>query len=360
MGVRTAALVLVPTLALAAFVDADRDATGRDDGQERERATDATPALRFPELPRGDGLAAGFPADRAIATHDDVLFAEDFECELDELRSRWTDASDASRGVMQLVDGGPVDLPGGRALRITASPPRTTGGSLYRSFERGERRLHARFYVRFPADAAGYVHHFVHLGGYEPATPWPQGNAGVRPNGDDRVTVGIEPYADRGRAPVPGNWGFYLYWPEMKVSADGKFWGGGIAPSEPLVAPLDRWQCVEVMLDLGTPNEHDGELALWIDGEPRMHVLRGTPRGPWTGLGFELPSEGGEPFEGFLFRTSESLELNFFWLLHYVTPEALRRAGVTDVERDVAVEFDHVVVARAYVGPIRVDAHRER
>ena len=73
-----------------------------------------------------------------------------------------------------------------------------------------------RFYVKFP-DPAGYVHHFVHLGGYDPSTRWPQGGAGERPRGDERVTVGIEPFGRNGTRPPPGEWNFYAYWHEMKT-----------------------------------------------------------------------------------------------------------------------------------------------
>src|SRR5690606_11429644 len=108
-------------------------------------------------------------------------------------------------------------------------------------------RVFARFYVKFPEDA-GYVHHFVHLGGYHPSTPYPQGGAGSRPEGHERMTVGIEPFGQNGRVPPPGLWNFYAYWPEMKISADNRYWGNSIKPTEPPVVPQDRWQCVEVMM----------------------------------------------------------------------------------------------------------------
>jgi len=330
-------------------------------GAAAREGAERRPSATRDELPRGPGLAAAFPGDGGIGEHDAVLFAEDFDAgTLDEVAARWTDAQGHEIGVMELVDGGPVALEGGRALRMTATPSENTGGLLYQVLEPGVERLHMRFCVRFPSDALGYVHHFVHLGGYEPSTPWPQGGAGSRPDGDDRITVGIEPFAHGGEVPAPGAWSFYAYWHEMKISADERYWGNGIEPRERLAIPTDTWQSIEVMIQLNTPGERDGELALWIDGEPVMHVRRGTPRARWSGLGFDvLPegADGAEPFEGFSWRTSEELELNFVELLHYVTPRALERAGVRDFDAPVAVEFDHVVAATDYIGPV---APRER
>src|SRR5207247_1093387 len=111
---------------------------------------------------------------------------------------------------------------------------------------------------------------------------------------------------------APGAWGFYTYWHEMKGSADGKFWGNGLHPAKPAVAPRDRWQCVEVMMKCNsTPEKSDGELALWLDGKSIAHLYKSAIRTPWTGMGFSLADEGGEPFEGFHWRTTNDLKINF-------------------------------------------------
>ena len=54
---------------------------------------------------------------------------------------------------------------------------------------------------------------------------------------------------------------------------------------------------------------------------------------------------GGEPFEGFRWRTSKELDLNFVWAYLYITgaPEG-------HVSK---VWFDDIVVATEYVGPIK-------
>ncbi len=311
-----------------------------------------TPRAR--RLPEGFGLAAKYPGDRGIGRDPHVLFAEDFETgSLTDLGRRWSDVSNKDGKVLAFSADVPAGSAGKRSLQMTATLGENTGGHLYKQLPHGGDTLFARFYVKFVPDA-DYIHHFVHLGGYSPPTSYPQGGAGERPRGDDRVTVGIEPHGDYGRYAPPGAWSCYCYWHEMKISADGRYWGNDIRPEPPPLAPRNRWQCVEVMLKLNSaPEKPDGELALWLDGKPVMHVLQGTRRGPWSGMGFDVLTRGGEPFEGFRWRTARDLKLNFFWLLHYVTENAARQNHVARPHRINPVWFDDIVVGTTYVGPIR-------
>lgn len=306
-------------------------------------------------MPEGSGLSAKYPGDTGIAQDPAVLFVEDFEAAtIEEIARRWSDVSNKDDRVLSLGNDVPEGSPGKVSLQVTATLGKNTGGHLYKVLPRAVDTAFARFYVKFPPDAP-YIHHFVHLGGYNPPTPWPQGGAGQKPRGDERITVGIEPHGDYGRVPPPGMWSFYCYWPEMKISADGRYWGNALRPPKPALVPKNRWQCVEVMLKLNsTPDTPDGELALWLDGKLTMHIIRGAPRDRWTGLGFKLLEEGGEPFEGFRWRTSTDLKINFFWLLHYVTEQAARQNNLTDLNPVNRVWFDHIVVATSYVGPLRV------
>lgn len=299
------------------------------------------------------GLAAKYPGDVGIAADPDVLFAENFETgSVEETGKRWGAISNQDGKVMAFSDDVPPVSGGKRSLQMTATLGENTGGHLYTRLPRGADKVFARFYVKFAPDA-GYLHHFVTLGGYHPATAWPQGGAGERPRGDERFTAGIEPYGNYGRYPAPGAWNFYAYWPEMKGSADGRFWGNSLTPVQPALVPRDRWQCVEVMLQCNSaPDKSDGELALWLDGQPTLHIGPGARRSRWTGLGFSLMDQGGEPFEGFRWRTSRDLQINFFWLLHYVTENAPRQNHVAASNRINRVWFDDIVVSTAYIGPI--------
>lgn len=305
-------------------------------------------------LPQGFGLSAKYPHDAGMARDPAVLLAEDFEGGAPEdLKRRWSDVSNQDGKVLAFSDGVPPDSHGTRCLQMTATLGENTGGHLYTRLPRAVDRVFARFYVKFPEDT-GYIHHFVHLGGYNPPTAWPQGGAGERPRGDERITVGIEPHGHYGRHSAPGAWTFYAYWQEMKISADGKYWGNGLQGVRPAIIPRGRWQCVEVMVQLNsTSQKADGELALWLDGRLEAHFARGVQRSPWTGMGFKLVDAGGQPFEGFRWRKSPDLKLNFFWLLHYVTENAARQNQVAHPPRTNRVWFDDLVVATEYIGPLQ-------
>jgi len=305
-----------------------------------------------------DGLASRYPGDEGLEQDSHVLFHENFEAgSVAELGKRWTEMSNKDDEPMAFSSDVPPNSTGHRSLQITATLGKNTGGHLYKRLPNGVEKLHARFYVKFAEDA-GYTHHFVAVGGYNPPTNWPQGGAGERPRGDDRIYIGIEPNGNYGRVPPPGAWSFYNYWQDMKISADGKYWGNAISPEPPLQVPRGRWQWVEIMAKLNSaPDKADGELALWLDGKQVMHVQQGTPRAPWNGMGFKLPGTGGEPFEGFRWRNTDKLKLNFFWLLDYVTEQSAHAnspSGQNPVHR---VWFDDIVVATTYIGPIQPKPH---
>jgi hypothetical protein len=305
------------------------------------------------DLPEGFGLSARYPGGKGIAKDPAVLLAEDFETgTIADLGKKWTEVSNKDGKPLAFSDLKPEASGGKRSLQITATLGQDTGGHLFAPLARGVDCAFARFYVRFAEDA-DYIHHFVWMGGLNPVTRWPNPQAGTCPKGDDRFSVGIEPWGDRGQAPPPGRWNFYVYWHEMKISADGRHWGNGIRPVEDQLAPRAKWQCVEFMIRLNNPECRDGELALWLDGKLKAHIRKGSPRGEWTGMGFRLLEKGGEPFEGFSWRTSDALKVSNFWLEHYVTESAARQNRVAKPVTKNRVWFDDVVVATTYIGPIR-------
>jgi hypothetical protein len=313
----------------------------------------AAATLAAKGLHSGSGLAGKYPRDEGLARDPAVVLFENFETgDLADLKSRWSDISNAGGKALTFSEEAPAPSGGNRSLQLTSTLGENTGGHLYTRLSRELDTAFARFYVRF-ADDAQYVHHFVHFGGYRPSTSYAQGGAGERPRGDERFTVGIEPYGDYGRHPAPGAWNFYAYWPEMKVSADGKFWGASIPPLAPALVPRARWQCVEIMLKANSaPEGHDGELALWLDGQLVQRVRPGTPIGEWTGMGFR-PQTDGAPFPGFRWRTDSRLKINFFWLLFYVTENAARQNKIADPAAVNRVWFDDIVVASEYIGPVQ-------
>ena len=288
------------------------------------RAEDAgvEPKL-VPTRYRGEGLAARYPGDVGIGGDRRVVLAESFES--GDLRRRWKSINKYP-GQLSLV-GGKTEVHGGRrALKISYLRGENTGGHLYTSLDPGHERLFFRFYVRFP-EGHGYVHHFVHMTGYDPPTPWPQGGAGQRPRGDERFSTGIDVFGDWGRSKPPGRWGFYSYWCEMKPSGDGRYWGNSPKGGKHVPVVTDRWICVEFMIRLNTVGKRDGEQAFWIDGKCAGH---------WT---------------GYRWRTDPKLRINGIWLLYYMTDAAVRRSR--GVPKDEHIFFDDIVVATEYIGPMK-------
>ncbi|WP_206352290.1 hypothetical protein [Tautonia rosea] len=273
-------------------------------------------------LPRGDGLAAAFVADRGIETHADVIFADNFEGNA-PLGAKWDEVSNRGGSVLSLVDESAADpRTGSKALRVEARLSENTGGGLTTWFESSE-TLFFRFLVKFDPDC-DYVHHFVTLRANKGLTGGDRwsgfGGAGNRPEGDERFSTAIEPWGDWGRLPPPGQWNFYSYWHEMTASPDGRYWGNAFRPASQPNIRKGEWICVEFMLQHNTPGEADGEQAYWIDGELAGH---------WTGINW---------------RTSPTLMANALTLESYITDRWTKQ------EVNVVL-FDDVVIARSYIGP---------
>lgn len=305
------------------------------------------PSIALPSASRPDspakGLASRYVADNGLQRDPAVVFVEDFEAgDLEALWSRWESVE--SKEIMSLSPDVPAASGGKRSLLMTHIGGQSTGGHLYRRLLPGYEKLHVRFYVKF--DPACYpIHHFVHLGGYNPPTAWPQGGAGTRPKGSERFSTGVEPYGNEWR------WDFYSYWMDMRSSPDGKSWGHDFINDRSLAVERGRWICVELMMKMNDPStESNGEQALWIDGRPWIregqtlsHLGSGFPRGKWVWDSF-LPNSNGQPFEGFRWRSDDDLNLNYLWLLLYITKSPPGHAS--------KVWFDDIVVAREYIGPM--------
>lgn len=251
----------------------------------------------------------------------DLVFSEDFE-QFDE--DDWSTIKGPR--TVAIVDGGRDGT--GKCAQITATLGQDTGGYLYKMLPDGLDTAYLRFYVKFEAEH-GYTHHFVRLIAYDPPTRWPQGKAGLQPDGRTWFSTNIEPWGNWGRYPPPGVWRFYTYYPDMKSSGDGKFWGNGFNPDPPVSVERDKWICVEIMLQANTPGQSDGAQALWIDGKEV---------GRWTGLRW---------------RDTDRLKINAISIESYITEQAARHNNVADPRPTNRVWFDDVVVSRSYVGPAR-------
>ena len=289
------------------------------------------------------GLASKYKGDRGIENDPNVIFAENFEeGSIDAIKARWESVKDIE--IMSLSADVPPASAGKHSLLMTHIGDKGTGGHLYRRLLPGYEQLYVRFYVKFDPNCFP-IHHFVHVGGYNPPTPWPQGGAGIRPAGNERFTTGVEPYSEKWR------WDFYSYWMGMRTSPDSKSWGHDFINDENLKARRGKWICVELMMKTNNPvTEQNGQQALWIDGklwskggQIISHLGKGFPKGRWVWDSF-IPDPNGQPFEGFRWRNTDDLKLNFLWLLLYITDAPPGHKS--------SVCFDDIVVAKKYIGPI--------
>ncbi|MEA3400446.1 MAG: hypothetical protein U9R79_04300 [Armatimonadota bacterium] len=299
-------------------------------------------------LPQGGtGIAAQYPGDEGMAEDARVIFVETFdEPSLDAVIERWDNCK--SPEIMSLSEDVPAGSADRTSLLMTHEGGKGTGGHLYRRLLPGHRRVFARFYVKFDPDCWP-IHHFgTHLGGYNPPTPWPQGGAGELPDGTKRFTTGVEPYGDDWR------WDFYTYWQGMHVHGDGRYWGTPfLSGVERPRVELGRWICVEMMVEANEPVEAaNGAQAFWIDGRLHRvdgqivsHIGPGFPRGRWTGGWWHPDADSETAFEGFQWRSTDELAVNYVWAYLYIT-----RAPAGHVSR---VWFDSIVVATEYIGPMR-------
>ncbi|MBC7774414.1 MAG: T9SS type A sorting domain-containing protein [Phycisphaerae bacterium] len=216
-----------------------------------------------------------------------------------------------------------------------------SGGHLYRQFTPGwDSTVFVRYYVKYPAISQGYIHHeAVWFGGYNPATPWPNPQAGTCGLGDSRISVSYEPV---GAATM----NTYLYWGGMHNDPNGNCWGNVMirGDSMPAAVPYDEWLCVEVMLKLNNPaTASNGELQIWHNGVEVGHWGPGFPNGSWTWDKFNV-NPNDPPFPGFRWRTDPNLNLNYVWIEYY---DDQSPNGVSHY-----IKYDHLVVAKKRIGPI--------
>lgn len=250
------------------------------------------------------------------------IFSDDFEA--GELADRWDQVTIRDSAAGGIETDPEFVHSGQRSLRLTAvaNGGQAAVAQVVRWFLPGHDQLYFRWYAMFAEDFdQGNFMHWTMIGGSRIDDKYSgMGQAGIRPNGADFFTAMFEPARDRGKYPPPGALQFSVSYPEMKISADGKYWTNSIGPEQPLVLERGRWYCLEAMVKLNRIGRTDGELACWVDGEKLLHV------------------------RDFHWRDSDALRLNYFWFSVYIHQAV----------RNNTCWYDDLVISTAYVGPRQV------
>jgi len=242
--------------------------------------------------------------DNWHSEHPEWLICEDFEDYQGDF-IQWYDASDWYSQVAS--DRGRIDISnssfqGDFALYMPAAESSGYKGADLRWYDcigehqrpcemNGHDQLYLRAYFRLAPDHE-YVHHFLNIAGSQPdrETFWDSmGTAGCRPNGilgagttvdfnenmeSHFYTYSIDMTCDPG-------WSCDRYNDASSIcdACDKKglpclngeecCWGNHYPkdPGPEAVLPKNEWVCIEMTMKLNTPEQKDGYMAYWLNGE---------------------------------------------------------------------------------------------
>lgn len=286
------------------------------------------------------GIAELYPGDQGIRDDSRVYLVEDFERPAAiDLQTDWPDYSHPENS--SLVAEVPAASSGTKSLLMDGSQG---SGHWYRNVEVGD-QVFVRYYIKY--DQGRHYHHTgLWLGGYDPPTPWPQGNAGGTEPPDTFFSVAPEVLEGVQTATGPfATFAFYNYWMGMSPDAGGVYWGENIFLGDQGQVPTNEWVCIEYMVRLNDPvSEKNGELALWIDGQKIIHFGDGYPNGNQN-FGIWTPDPNGEPYKGLQWRDDPNWGINYLMLLNHPP-------GEFSGDQNGRIWIDDLVVASEYIGPL--------
>lgn len=305
-----------------------------------------------PDSSGGSGLAAKYPCDIGIEKDPAVVFTENFEeGSVAAVTARYEDKNPG--GITLAADVPPKSC--GKASGKFYADPSAPTADLYKKLTPGFDELWVRYYAKYQKGIQWH-HTGVGIGGYNPPSNWPLGQAGLKPNGDDRFSIRFEPMEADG-SPNP-RMDFYDYWMKMHSwmavpMGNMAYYGNSLIHKNASVAPDDTWTCVEIHVKLN-PNPANGagaELGVWVNGNTLAHFDDKMPVGcwirdkfcptGWDGQECNYPSLCMQPYVplDLQWRSTAALDLNYFWPLNYIT------AGPGG-----SVEYDDMVVAKSPIG----------
>jgi hypothetical protein len=302
----------------------------------------------------GPGIAAKYPGDVGIESDPAVIWAENFEeGSVGAVTARYDDKK--NEGGMTLVPDVPPKSSGKASIRWVAGGTGASATDVYKKLPDHD-ELYARWYARYQKGITWH-HTGVWVGGYAPPLSYPNPQAGLKPNGDDRLSVSIEPVFDIGLPSVRLD--TYDYWMAMHSWMDQPmgstaYYGNAVINQKGFTVDEDQWMCLEVHIRLNTDaaSAAGGMLEVWKNDVLVQSFGDASPLGYWTKDKFcpmgadgpectNYPPPPGTPMTplDLQWRSSTSLHLNYFWPQNYITdgPEG-------------AVQYDDMVVATARIG----------
>lgn len=301
----------------------------------------------------GAGLASKYPGDVGIENDPAVVWVENFEeGSVGAVTARYEDHKNEPG--MELVADVPPKSSGAASMKLTASGSGANATDFYKRLDPGYEELFVRWYAKYQGGVEWH-HTGVWVGGYNPASNWPSPQAGLKPNGDDRFSVSIEPV---GQGPSP-RLDFYNYWMQMhswmdNPSGSTAYYGNTLVHQTSFVVDDDQWMCLEVQIKLNTdPSSATGaELGVWKNDQAVVHFSQSGPLGYWVKDKFCPEQADGPECTNYppptgtsmlpldlQYRSTADLKLNAFWPQNYITSGG---AG--------SVQYDDMVVATERVG----------
>jgi hypothetical protein len=300
-------------------------------------------------------IADGYPGDEGIADDPDVVWAENFEqASVADFLARYD--SHQNEAGMSFDPNVPARSSGSASLRLESSGEGENATDFYKNLGAGWDELYVRYYARYEANVPWH-HTGVWIGGYNPPSDWPDPNAGLKPDGDDRFSISLEPLEQNSATP---RMDFYNYWMTMHSwmevpSGDTAYYGNSLI-HEPSLVARDSWQCIELYIKLNPEpaSALGAELALFVDDVPLVAFTDQAPLGYWIKDKFCPDTAPGEECTDYRpsdpelvpldlqFRSDENLKLNALWPQNYITDPG---SG--------SVWYDDMVLARRRIGCLR-------
>jgi hypothetical protein len=284
----------------------------------------------------GTTLSSQYPGDIGFDADPSVVLHEAFqEGSISAFVARYETYTNTAG--MSLVADHPANSSGTYSLQMIAGGS-TPATDFFKSFGTGYDELWFRYYIKY-LGAGPWHHSGLWIGGYNPSLTYPYPHAGVKPNGDDRFSIGLEPQASTVNAEMD----FYAYWMQMHswkaapTGAVGDYYGNSMIHSNAFRVPSDEWVCLEIHLKLN-PDLTSGAGAILEVWQNDLLVRRFDETGPygwWVGDAFcpdgaddtqctAYPAPAGAPptLLNQQWRSTAPLKINNFWPQNYNTDSA--------------------------------------